>query len=82
VHPAIVIELSLSNSNADLLRREADIAVRMSRPKAEVLLAKRTGHVALGLHAHRRYLAAAGMPRDIEDLRRHALVGFDKIPAT
>ncbi|MGB8365094.1 MAG: LysR substrate-binding domain-containing protein [Rhizomicrobium sp.] len=31
-HPKIVIELSLSNLNQDLLRRDADIAVRIARP--------------------------------------------------
>src|SRR5471032_2705843 len=31
-HPALVIELVLSNQVDDLLRREADIAVRMVRP--------------------------------------------------
>jgi DNA-binding transcriptional LysR family regulator len=32
-HPGIVLELALSNRNEDLLRREADIAVRMVRPR-------------------------------------------------
>ncbi len=41
---------------ADLLRRDADIAVRMVRPKQKALLAKRVGRLALQFHAHRRYL--------------------------
>ena len=45
--PAIAIELSLSNQIADLLRRDADIAVRMVRPQQKALLAKRVGKVAL-----------------------------------
>src|SRR5258708_6082820 len=38
--PATVIELSLSNQMADLLRRDADIAVRMVRPRPKALLGK------------------------------------------
>ncbi len=77
-HPATVIELSLSNEMADLLRRDADIAVRMVRPRQKALLAKRAGKVALGFHAHRRYLERHGFPERIEDLAHHALIGFDR----
>jgi DNA-binding transcriptional LysR family regulator len=78
--PAIVIELSLSNQIADLLRRDADIAVRMVRPQQKALLAKRVGKVALGFYAQRRYLERCGYPDRLEDLADHALIGFDRIP--
>ncbi len=77
-YPNTVIELSLSNQMADLLRRDADIAVRMVRPKQKALLAKRAGTVALGFHAHRRYLERFGYPERLEDLARHTLIGFDR----
>jgi DNA-binding transcriptional LysR family regulator len=76
--PATVIELSLSNQMADLLRRDADIAVRMVRPRQKALLAKRAGKVALEFHAHRRYLERYGFPERLEDLAQHALIGFDR----
>jgi DNA-binding transcriptional LysR family regulator len=77
-HPSTVIELSLSNEMADLLRRDADIAVRMVRPAQKALLAKRAGVVALGFHAHRRYLERHGFPERLEDLSHHTLIGFDR----
>jgi DNA-binding transcriptional LysR family regulator len=77
-HPGIAIELVLSNRNQDLSRRDADIAVRMVRPKQKALIAKRTGSVQIGLYAHRRYLARHGMPRTIADLAHHAVIGFDR----
>ena len=77
-HPHIAIELALSNRNQDLLRRDADIAVRMIRPAQKALIAKRVGAVQIGLYAHRRYLARHGMPRSIEELARHTLIGFDR----
>ena len=78
-HPNIVIELTVSNQMADLLRRDADIAVRMVRPKQKALLAKRAGKVALGFYAHRRYLERFGYPERLEDLVHHTLIGFDRV---
>jgi DNA-binding transcriptional LysR family regulator len=81
-YPDTVIELTVSNQMADLLRRDADIAVRMARPKQKALLAKRAGRVLLGFYAHRRYLERYGYPERIEDLVRHTLIGFDRVPPT
>ena len=77
-HPALVIELVLSNRVDDLLRREADIAVRMVRPAQAALVARRIGGIELGLHAHEGYLAAHGVPRSMEALSDHAVIGFDR----
>lgn len=77
-HPSLAIELVLSNKVDDLLRREADIAVRMVQPRQEALVARRIGGVELGLHAHRRYLEAAGMPESLDALRGHTTIGFDE----
>jgi len=76
-HPALVVELVLSNPVDDLLRREADIAVRMLPPTQDALVARRVGRIELGLHAHERYLAEHGTPRTMAQLKRHTLIGFD-----
>ncbi|TFL15945.1 LysR family transcriptional regulator [Jannaschia formosa] len=80
-HPNLAVELVLSNSSADLLRRDADIAVRMIRPTQKALIARRAGLIRLGLFAHRDYLALRGMPKRIEDLHEHAVIGFDRDPS-
>ncbi len=77
-HPELSIELVLSNRPDDLLRREADIAIRMFRPVQGALLARRIGDIALGLHARRDYLDRRGRPKTFADLRTHTLIGFDK----
>jgi DNA-binding transcriptional LysR family regulator len=77
-HPGIVIELSLSNQSEDLLRKDADIAVRMLRPAQTALVARRIGGIPLGLHAHRSYLKTYGRPQTVADLQQHALIGFDR----
>ena len=78
LHPAVVIELALTNRNEDLLRRDADIAVRMVRPEQSALVARRIGVVAIGLFAHRRYAEAHGLPLTIEQIADHPLIGFDR----
>jgi DNA-binding transcriptional LysR family regulator len=77
-YPELTVELVLTNRVQDLLRREADIAVRMVRPRQESLVARRIGQIKLGLHAHRRYLARHGTPGSIADLATHSLIGFDQ----
>lgn len=77
-HPGLVFELALSNRNEDLLRHEADVAVRMARPTQQALVARRAGTVRVGLYAHRDYLAVHGTPRGLEDALGHALVGIDR----
>jgi DNA-binding transcriptional LysR family regulator len=77
-HPGIVIELSLSNQSEDLLRKDADIAVRMLRPSQAALVARRIGGIPLGLHARRSYLKTYGRPLTVTDLQQHALIGFDR----
>jgi DNA-binding transcriptional LysR family regulator len=77
-HPQLTVELVLSNRVQDLLRREADIAVRMTQPKQDVLVARRVADVVIGLHAHNDYLARHGTPKKAEDLAQHSLIGFDE----
>ena len=77
LHPSIAVELVLSNRSEDLVRREADIAVRMVKPTQAVLHVKKIGVLHLGLHAHPRYLKTYGTPWSQEDLRQHSLIGFD-----
>lgn len=76
-HPGLVFELALTNRNEDLLRREADIAVRMVRPTQEALVSKRIGCITLGMHAHKRLLDAWGRPATLAEARRMPLVGYE-----
>jgi DNA-binding transcriptional LysR family regulator len=80
-HPRVVIELVLSNRNEDLLRREADIAVRMVRPTQEALVARKIGIIHIGVHVHPRYVKTHGVPRDLAELAKHPVIGFDKAPS-
>lgn len=76
--PGIQIELVASNALSNLLRREADIAVRMVRPAQGSLVARKVGEIAIVAAAHADYLARAGTPRQPADLLQHRLIGFDR----
>jgi DNA-binding transcriptional LysR family regulator len=76
--PGLQVELVASDTVDNLLRREADIALRMARPTQGSLVARRLHEIALTAAAHRSYLAAAGTPHTPEDLWQHRLLGYDR----
>ena len=77
-HPHLKVELILTNRLSDLLQLEADIAVRMVRPRQEQLLARRVGLIEVGLHARDDYLQQHGIPQHMQDLAAHSVIGFDQ----
>jgi DNA-binding transcriptional LysR family regulator len=79
--PDIQIELVSSNQVSNLLRREADIAIRMVRPDQTSLVARKLGEAAVGAYAHRDYLARRGVPALPAELLQHELIGSDAHPA-
>ncbi|MCE9659710.1 MAG: LysR family transcriptional regulator [Burkholderiales bacterium] len=77
-HPQIEIELVASDALTNLLRREADIAVRMVRPAQASLIARKLGELEIVAAASRAYLAKAPPLREPADLKAHRLIGFDR----
>lgn len=77
-NPGIDVEMVLSNKNEDLTRRDADVAVRMSRPTQNSLVAKKVGELTIGFHATPDYVARKGLPKDFDELSKHTLIGFDR----
>ena len=76
--PEIEIELVSSNLVANLLARDADIAVRMVRPMQNDLIATKVNDMALGIYAHCSYIAKYGKPETVTDLLAHRVVGYDR----
>jgi DNA-binding transcriptional LysR family regulator len=76
-HPLLKVELVLSNRVQDLLLREADIAVRMTPPSQDQLIARPVGTIEIGLHASADYLSRCGQPQQLDELAGHTLIGYD-----
>ncbi len=75
---AVAFELVPSDSPENLLMREADIAVRMFRPTQLDLIARKLGDTPIVACASAAYLARRGVPRTLEELSSHELLGFDR----
>ncbi len=76
--PGIAIELDPSDAAENLLFREADIAIRMFRPRQLELVARHLGDIRLTAFAACSYLDRKGRPRSVRDLQDHDMVGYDR----
>jgi DNA-binding transcriptional LysR family regulator len=74
----IAIDMIASNAVSNLLRREADIAVRMVRPAQSSLVARRVGEVQIGAYARKDYLRRRGVPSNPGDILHYDLIGLDR----
>lgn len=76
-YPEITLELECTNRMVSLSRREADVALRLSRPREENVITRKLASVPLALYAARSYLDAHGPPPDPESsLRGHTVLLF------
>ncbi|AKI02855.1 transcriptional regulator [Hoeflea sp. IMCC20628] len=76
--PSIEIEIVASNSVGNLLRRDADIAIRMVKPHQLDLLIRHIADIPLVPCASSSYFARAGKPERLEDMTSHDLIGYDR----
>ncbi|MFO1254119.1 MAG: LysR family transcriptional regulator [Sphingomonadaceae bacterium] len=76
-HPRLTLDLVANSGLLSLSKREADVAVTLSRPKAGPVIARKLSDYALRLYASPAYLAAAGTPVRGADLAQdHRLIGY------
>jgi len=75
ISPGIRVNIIASNDIQNILRREADIAIRHARPDQQDLVARHIGDFHAGLYASTVYLDHAGRPRTPRAVADHAFVG-------
>jgi DNA-binding transcriptional LysR family regulator len=76
-HPGLSLDLRIDARLSDLSRHEADVALRLLRPREPSLVARPVGRLHFGLYASPTYLERRGMPRSVAALAAHDWVGFD-----
>lgn len=76
LHPNIAVEIVSTNGFLDLVRREADLAIMLTRPARGPLITRKLADYRLRLYASPDYLAEAGEPRSTADLHAHRLIGY------
>jgi DNA-binding transcriptional LysR family regulator len=74
-HPDIVIDLNCTNKSVILARREADVALRLARPREDNVVTRRLTQIDLALYASSAYVARRTMPEDPD----RSLSGHDVI---
>jgi DNA-binding transcriptional LysR family regulator len=76
-HPGLVLEVLSGNRAFDLMRGEADVAVRVREVTDPDLIARKLASAGWSLYAAPSYLERKGTPSSPEDLRGHDVLGFD-----
>jgi DNA-binding transcriptional LysR family regulator len=75
-HPALTVQLVATSAVFSLARRDADIAVTVSRPPTGRLKVSKLTDYDLGLYAAPAYLDAAAPIASSADLSRHLFVSY------
>lgn len=75
-HPAVTVDLGLSDATVDLIEERWDMAVRIGPLRDDTLQARRLGDCTLVLCAAPAYLSERGVPRTVADLAHHNCLGY------
>ncbi len=72
--PGLDIELAVGIPMSDLLRREADVALRIGTPGSDQLVGRKLGRLTAGLYGSPAYLDAHGEPVSLKSLGQHSII--------
>lgn len=81
-HPALTLELGLSDRAVDLMEEGWDVAIRIGRLADSSLIARRLVPVGAVLCASADYLATHGTPGTVADLKQHQCLSYTLSPST
>jgi len=73
--PLISLDMIISPDAVSILRRTADIAVRVGDPKSDGLERRHAGKVHFSIFGSNDYFAKNGEPETLDDLRQHDVIG-------
>ncbi|MEK7821217.1 MAG: LysR family transcriptional regulator [Pseudomonadota bacterium] len=76
LYPDIDVSLILADSELDLSMREADVAIRLTRPRQADLIQRHIMTMRYGVYATPDYLKEYGMPKTPQDLDSHRIVVY------
>lgn len=76
-YPGISVDLVPSNELSDLIRREADIAIRHTRPEQPDLVGKRLKDIEISLFASKEYLKSLGDVKSLSDFEDANFIGYE-----
>ena len=75
-HPGIRLHVGEGERLVDLVAEGVDCAIRVGNPTDSGLVGRKLGVLVEGTFASPAYLAHRGMPRSLDDLEGHRMIGF------
>ncbi|KHT65125.1 LysR family transcriptional regulator [Photobacterium gaetbulicola] len=75
-YPEIELELTSNEGFVDLLEKRTDVAIRIGKLEDSTLHARPLGRSPLYIVAAPEYLAKRGIPKQVNELGQHDLIGF------
>ncbi len=78
LHPGVEVELIFDDRELDLATREADVAIRMRRPKQLNLIQKKFVDFNYHIYGSNEYLEKNGYPKTLKDLDKHKFITYGK----
>tara|TARA_Y100001970_G_scaffold244555_1_gene310820 strand:- start:2851 stop:3741 length:891 start_codon:yes stop_codon:yes gene_type:complete len=78
LNPEIEIELIFDDKELDLATRQADVAIRMRRPKQLNLIQKKFVDFNYHIYGSNKYLEKNGYPKNLKDLDKHKFITYGK----
>ena len=78
LHPEIEIELIFDDKELDLSTRQADVAIRMRRPKQLNLIQKKFIDFNYHIYGSNEYLEKNGYPKILKDLDKHKFITYGR----
>ena len=78
LHPGMEIELIFADKELDLATRQADVAIRMRRPKQLNLIQKKFVDFNYHIYGSNEYLEKNGYPKSLKDLDKHKFITYGK----
>ena len=80
LHPGIEIELIFDDKELDFATRQADVAIRMRRPKQLNLNSKKFVDFNYHIYGSNDYLEKNGYPKTLKDLDKHKFITYVREP--
>jgi len=74
IEPHTRLDIFVHNNFLDLLRRQADIALRIGQPGSDLLVGKVACAVNFGLYASNRYIDQRGRLESLDDVHLHRFI--------
>jgi DNA-binding transcriptional LysR family regulator len=73
-HPQLSMELHVDDRLIDMAQQGIDLAIRTGDPGSDALVARKIGAHGRRLYATPSYIAAHGMPNNLQQLQQHRLI--------